>query len=113
VLHAAVGDDWLDHGHDRTPPRGDWIAKGVVPRGAGPNGLRNRRLPVAAHHYSRADSKARGAKGNTMEQVPHWLMATVFAAGMTAYAEEVDPQLTGTPISGAPGTPSEPPEAFH
>jgi hypothetical protein len=48
-----------------------------------------------------------------MEQVPHWLMATVFAAGMTAYAEEVDPQLTGTPISGVPGTPSEPPEAFH
>lgn len=25
-----------------------------------------------------------------MEQVPHWLMVTVFAAGMTAYAEEVD-----------------------
>ena len=25
-----------------------------------------------------------------MEQVPHWLQATVFAAGMTAYAEEVD-----------------------
>jgi hypothetical protein len=25
-----------------------------------------------------------------MEQVPHWLMVTVFAAGMTAYAEDVD-----------------------
>jgi hypothetical protein len=25
-----------------------------------------------------------------MEQVPHWLMVTVFAAGMTAYADEVD-----------------------
>jgi len=35
-----------------------------------------------------------------MEQVPHWLMVTVFAAGMTAYAEEVAPQLDGTPISG-------------
>jgi hypothetical protein len=32
---------------------------------------------------------------------------------MTAYAEEVDPQLNGTPISGEPATPSEPPEAFH
>ena len=25
-----------------------------------------------------------------MEQVPHWLEKTVFAAGMTAYAVEVD-----------------------
>jgi hypothetical protein len=25
-----------------------------------------------------------------MEQVPHWLMAAVAAAGMTAYAEDVD-----------------------
>ncbi len=25
-----------------------------------------------------------------MEQVPRWLQAAVFAAGMTAYAEEVD-----------------------
>ena len=24
-----------------------------------------------------------------MEQVPHWLEVTIFAAGMTAYAEEV------------------------
>ncbi len=27
-----------------------------------------------------------------MEQLPHWLMVTVFAAGMTAYADEVDPE---------------------
>jgi hypothetical protein len=26
-----------------------------------------------------------------MEQVPQWLMATVAAAGMTAYAEDIDP----------------------
>jgi hypothetical protein len=25
-----------------------------------------------------------------MEQVPHWLMAAVAAAGMTAYAEDID-----------------------
>ena len=59
-----------------------------------------------------ADSKARGAKGNTMEQVPHWLMATVFAAGMTAYAEEVDLQLNGVPISSE-AAPPESPDSFH
>jgi hypothetical protein len=48
-----------------------------------------------------------------MEQVPHWLMVTVFAAGMTAYAEEVAPPLDGAPISGEPGTPLESPDTFH
>jgi len=48
-----------------------------------------------------------------MEQVPHWLMVTVFAAGMTAYAEEVAPQLEGTPISGDGATPADSPESFH
>ena len=48
-----------------------------------------------------------------MEQVPHWLMVTVFAAGMTAYAEEVAPQLDGSPISGEPGIPTESPDSFH
>lgn len=48
-----------------------------------------------------------------MEQVPHWLMVTVFAAGMTAYADEVAPQLDGSPISGAPGAAIEPPDSFH
>ena len=48
-----------------------------------------------------------------MEQVPHWLMVTVFAAGMTAYAEEVAPPLDGTPISGGAATPPESPESFH
>ena len=48
-----------------------------------------------------------------MEQVPHWLMVTVFAAGMTAYAEEVAPQLEGIPVSGAASTAPESPESFH
>jgi hypothetical protein len=48
-----------------------------------------------------------------MEQVPHWLMVTVFAAGMTAYADEVAPQLDGIPLSGAPATATESPDAFH
>jgi hypothetical protein len=48
-----------------------------------------------------------------MEQVPHWLMVTVFAAGMTAYADEVAPQLDGAPISGALVAPIESPDAFH
>ena len=59
------------------------------------------------------NSRARGAEGNTMEQVPHWLMVTVFAAGMTAYAEEVAPQLDGTPISGDAAGAAESPESFH
>jgi hypothetical protein len=46
-----------------------------------------------------------------MEQVPHWLMVTVFAAGMTAYADEVEPHLK--PVSGAPATPLESPDSFH
>lgn len=58
-------------------------------------------------------SRARGAEGNTMEQVPHWLMVTVFAAGMTAYAEEVAPQLDGAPISGASAAPTDSPDSFH
>jgi hypothetical protein len=48
-----------------------------------------------------------------MEQVPHWLMVTVFAAGMTAYAEEVDPQLNGAPVSGEPATLPEASDTFH
>lgn len=47
-----------------------------------------------------------------MEQVPHWLMVTVFAAGMTAYAEEVAPQLEGIP-AGAASTAPESPDSFH
>ena len=50
-----------------------------------------------------------------MEQVPHWLAAAVFAAGMTAYAEEVDPKSheikAGEPDSAAPAGPRGP--AFH
>lgn len=48
-----------------------------------------------------------------MEQVPHWLMVTVFAAGMTAYADEVAPHLEGIPLSGGPATPTESPDTFH
>ena len=42
-----------------------------------------------------------------MEQLPHWLMVTVFAAGMTAYAEEVNPDalIPGIPAAG-PSTPA-------
>lgn len=50
-----------------------------------------------------------------MEQVPHWLEAMVFAAGMTAYAEEVDgPSRRGIAAEG-PGHAevSLPPEALH
>ena len=50
-----------------------------------------------------------------MEQVPHWLMVTVFAAGMTAYAEEVDPELgEPRPLPGTePSTPSDFPDLYH
>lgn len=50
-----------------------------------------------------------------MEQVPHWLMVTVFAAGMTAYAEEVAPDLgEAAPLPGKePGTPSDIPDLYH
>lgn len=52
-----------------------------------------------------------------MEQVPHWLMATVFAAGMTAYAEEVDggPHVhRAPPIEGDTGpVEAPPPSAIH
>lgn len=50
-----------------------------------------------------------------MEQVPHWLEVTVFAAGMTAYAEEVDGSLPG--VLPNPGDATEPdalpPSAIH
>jgi hypothetical protein len=47
-----------------------------------------------------------------MEQVPHWLEVTVFAAGMTAFAEELAP--TSGPVVAMPadlGTPV--PPAMH
>lgn len=50
-----------------------------------------------------------------MEQVPHWLAAAVFAAGMTAYAEEVDPkshQIKGGEADSPPPTEPQGP-AFH
>jgi hypothetical protein len=48
-----------------------------------------------------------------MDQVPHWLEKTVFAAGMTAYAVEVD-----TKVSAEAKLPSEPsegdtPDSYH
>jgi hypothetical protein len=50
-----------------------------------------------------------------MEQVPHWLEVTVFAAGMTAYAEEVDRlSAYGIAVEGEPAAaPSTPPDAIH
>jgi hypothetical protein len=54
-------------------------------------------------------------KDLAMEQVPHWLEVTVFAAGMTAYAEEVDGTLhRAPPIAGDAGDPeAPPPSAIH
>lgn len=50
-----------------------------------------------------------------MEQVPHWLEATVFAAGMTAYAEVVDrPSARGIAVDGeAAAQPSLPSDPIH
>lgn len=50
-----------------------------------------------------------------MEQVPHWLMVTVFAAGMTAYAEEVDGQSMRGTAADAPiqDVLPEPPGTLH
>jgi len=47
-----------------------------------------------------------------MEQVPHWLEVTIFAAGMTAYAEEVVRlSARGIAVEGEPGSePSTPPD---
>jgi hypothetical protein len=66
--------------------------------------------------YSRAElDSARRNEGEVMEQVPHWLMVTVFAAGMTAYAEEVEPNLgEPRPLPGTePSTPSDLPDLYH
>jgi hypothetical protein len=50
-----------------------------------------------------------------MEQVPHWLEVTIFAAGMTAYAEEVDGQSVRGLAAPGPTEPDvdEPPELLH
>ncbi|HUI99788.1 MAG TPA: hypothetical protein VLY46_06100 [Usitatibacter sp.] len=50
-----------------------------------------------------------------MEQVPHWLEVAVFAAGMTAYAEEVDGQSRrGIAAEGrAAAELPPPPETLH
>lgn len=49
-----------------------------------------------------------------MEQVPHWLEAMVFAAGMTAYAEEVDgPSRRAIAAEGPGHADVLPPEALH
>jgi hypothetical protein len=50
-----------------------------------------------------------------MEQVPHWLERTIFAAGMTAYAEEVDGQSTRGIAAAGPIEPDDaaPPELLH
>lgn len=49
-----------------------------------------------------------------MEQVPRWLEVAVFAAGMTAYAEEVDAQsLRGIAAEGRGDPDFFPPELLH
>jgi hypothetical protein len=50
-----------------------------------------------------------------MEQVPHWLMVTVFAAGMTAFADEVNPEggLSGELPGTEPTAPSDVPDLLH
>ena len=50
-----------------------------------------------------------------MEQVPHWLEMTVFAAGMTAYAEEVDAQSARGIAAAGRSDPDilTPPETMH
>lgn len=50
-----------------------------------------------------------------MEQVPHWLEVTIFAAGMTAYAEEVDGQSRRGIAADGPSAPDdiEPPDLLH
>ncbi len=48
-------------------------------------------------------------------ELPHWLEVTVFAAGMTAYAEEVDAQSARGIAADGPGASDvgEPPETLH
>jgi hypothetical protein len=50
-----------------------------------------------------------------MEQVPHWLEVTVFAAGMTAYAEEVDTKETAAKALPSHGGAEEieSPDSYH
>ena len=49
-----------------------------------------------------------------MEQVPHWLEKTVFAAGMTAYAVEVDAKQADEPAhSGAAPAQEDAPDSYH
>jgi hypothetical protein len=49
-----------------------------------------------------------------MEQVPQWLMAAVAAAGMTAYAEEIDEisNKNGVLEAGS-AQPADPPDTVH
>lgn len=50
-----------------------------------------------------------------MEQVPHWLEKTVFAAGMTAYAVEVDAKHADEPALPQHGAAAESdtPDSYH
>jgi hypothetical protein len=114
-LHAAVGDLRLDHDPVTTRLR-LWIVAAGPPRGAVPIGSCGARRRFFVSAYIRAESKSAWREGITaMEQVPHWLEVTVFAAGMTAYAEEVDGTLhRAPPIAGDAGDPeAPPPSAIH
>jgi len=52
---------------------------------------------------------------DAMEQVPHWLQVTVFAAGMTAYANEVDAHETAELAPPAPDAAADTgtPDSYH
>jgi hypothetical protein len=49
-----------------------------------------------------------------MEQLPTWLTAAVLAAGMTAYADDLDHQFSkDTPTAAEPGAKDEPTLPLH
>jgi hypothetical protein len=48
-----------------------------------------------------------------MEQLPTWLTAAVFAAGMTAYADDIDPLAKVSPIPSDPAALDELNQPLH
>lgn len=49
-----------------------------------------------------------------MEQLPQWLMAAVAAAGMTAYAQDIDEISNKNGVMEAgPANPTDPPDTVH
>jgi hypothetical protein len=48
-----------------------------------------------------------------MEQLPTWLAAAVFAAGMTAYADDIDHLAKASPVPSDPAALDEPTLPLH